>query len=98
MNYIDTVGLDNNIRKSVLLSTSAYSRTLSPPFMISLKEAELTPDERSFSKSALPVAVLLEGRFPSAFRNRITDNLIKDSKFKGKKREYRNKDDSDCRR
>jgi gliding-associated putative ABC transporter substrate-binding component GldG len=83
-NYIDTVGLDKNIKKIVLLSTSAYSRTLSPPFMISLKEAEMTPDERAFNKSGLPVAVLLEGRFPSAFRNRITDNLIKDSDLKVK--------------
>jgi ABC-2 type transport system permease protein len=83
-NYIDTVGLDKNIRKSILLSTSAYSRTLSPPFMISLKEAEMTPDERAFSKSYLPVAVLLEGRFPSAFRNRITDNFVKDSNFRVK--------------
>ena len=83
-NYIDTVGLDKNIKKIVLLSTSAYSRTLSPPFMISLKEAEMTPDEKAFNKSGLPVAVLLEGRFPSAFRNRITDNLVKDSNLKVK--------------
>jgi gliding-associated putative ABC transporter substrate-binding component GldG len=83
-NYIDTVGLDPNIRKSVLLSTSAYTRTISPPFMISLKEAEIKPDERAFNKSALPVAVLLEGRFPSAFRNRITDNLMKDKSFRVK--------------
>ncbi len=82
--YIDTVGLDRNIRKSVLLSTSANSRTLSPPFMISLKEAEMTPDERLFNKLNLPVAVLLEGKFPSAFRNRITDNLAKDSNLKVK--------------
>ncbi len=81
-NYIDTVGLDKNIRKSILLSTSPYTRTLSPPFMISLREAEMKPDERSFSKSGLPVAVLLEGKFPSAFRNRITDNLLKDSGLK----------------
>jgi len=81
INYIDTVGLNPEIRKSVLLTTSAYSRTLSPPFMISLREAEMTPDERSFNKPNLPVAVLLEGRFPSAFRNRITENLVKDKSF-----------------
>lgn len=83
-NYIDTVGMDRNIRKSVLLSTSAYTRTLSPPFMISLKEAEMTADERVFNKSGLPVAVLLEGIFPSAFRNRITENLIKGKNLKVK--------------
>jgi ABC-2 type transport system permease protein len=83
-NYIDTVGLDRNVRKTVLLSTSSYSRTLSPPFIISLREAEITPDERVFNKQSLPVAVLLEGRFTSAFRNRITDNLVKDKSFKVK--------------
>jgi ABC-2 type transport system permease protein len=79
--YIDTVGLDRNIRKNILLSTSNYARTLSPPFMVSLKEAEMKPDEKLFNKSNLPVAVLLEGRFPSAFRNRITDNLVKEKSF-----------------
>lgn len=82
-NYIDTVGLDSNIRKTVLLSSSAFSRTLNPPLMISLKEAEQTPDERVFTKSNLPVAVLLEGKFPSAFRNRMTD-ILGSKDFKAK--------------
>jgi ABC-2 type transport system permease protein len=70
-NYIDTVGLDPYIKKRILLTTSAFSRTLSPPLIISLKEAELIPDEREFNKSHLPVAILLEGKFPSLFRNRM---------------------------
>jgi gliding-associated putative ABC transporter substrate-binding component GldG len=81
-NYIDTVGLDPLIRKTVLLSTSPFTRTLTPPFMISLKEAEITPDERVFNKGSLPVAVLLEGKFPSAFRNRMTDSFVKDPGFR----------------
>jgi gliding-associated putative ABC transporter substrate-binding component GldG len=81
-NFIDTVGLDPAIRKTVLLSTSKNSRTLSPPLMVSLKEAELTPDEKDFNKSALPVAVLLEGVFPSAFRNRVVSNLTADKNLK----------------
>ena len=83
-NYIDTVGLDRNIRKSVLLSTSAVSRTLTPPFMISLKEAERNPDVTAFNKSFLPVAVLLEGRFYSAFRNRITTDMVINKSFEVK--------------
>lgn len=83
-NYIDTVGLDPSIRKTVLLSTSPFTRTLTPPFMISLKEAEITPDERVFNKGILPVAVLLEGKFPSSFRNRMTDNFVKDPGFRVK--------------
>jgi ABC-2 type transport system permease protein len=81
-NYIDTVGLDTAIKKTVLLSTSNNSRTLSPPLIISLKEAESTPDEKDYNKSGLPVAVLLEGVFPSAFRNRTVSNLTDDKNFK----------------
>jgi gliding-associated putative ABC transporter substrate-binding component GldG len=81
-NYIDTVGLDTAIKKTVLLSTSKNSRTLSPPLIVSLKEAELTPDEKDFNKSGLPVAILLEGVFPSAFRNRTISNLTDHKTFK----------------
>jgi gliding motility-associatede transport system auxiliary component len=80
-NYIDTVGHDPAIKKTVLLSTSKFTRTLSPPLMISLKEAELTPVEKEFNKSNLPVAVLLEGVFPSVFRNRVVSNLTADRNF-----------------
>ncbi|MCJ7449755.1 MAG: gliding motility-associated ABC transporter substrate-binding protein GldG [Bacteroidales bacterium] len=80
-NFIDTVGFDPAIKKTILLSTSEYSRTLSPPLVIRLKEAEQAPVENNFNKSNLPVAVLLEGVFPSAFRNRITDNLVGDNRF-----------------
>ncbi len=84
VNTIDTVGLDPSIKKSVLLSTSAYSRTISPPMVIRLKEAQITPDIREFTKSNMPVAVLLEGAFSSAFKNRMTANLVQDHSFKVK--------------
>jgi ABC-2 type transport system permease protein len=84
INFIDTVGFDPAIKKTILLSTSEYSRTISPPLIIRLKEAEQLPDEKDFNKSGLPVAVLLEGVFPSAFRNRITDDFTKDKNFKVK--------------
>jgi gliding-associated putative ABC transporter substrate-binding component GldG len=78
VNYIDTVGRDPDIRKSVLLTTSAKARTINPPVLITLRDARDTPDEKLFSKSYLPVAVMLSGRFRSAFSNRmvpgITDN------------------------
>jgi gliding-associated putative ABC transporter substrate-binding component GldG len=82
VNYIDTVGLDPSIRKTVLLSTSGLTRIINPPVLIRLKEAELLPDESTFTRSNLPVAVLLEGKFPSAFRNRMTENLVQDFKVK----------------
>lgn len=82
VSYIDTVGLDHAIRKKVLLSTSEFSRTVSPPVIISLKEAELTPSTKDFNKPNLPVAVLLEGIFPSAFKNRMVSNLTDDKNLK----------------
>lgn len=80
-NYIDTVGLDARIKKTILLSTSRYSRLLSPPVVISLQEADMLSAEKDFNKSYLPVAVLLEGVFPSAFRNRMISNIT-DQKIK----------------
>ena len=82
VNYIDTVGLDPVIKKEILLSTSSFSRTISPPVIIRLKEAELPPDEKEFNKSNLPVAVLLEGIFPSAFKNRMISNLTDDKNLR----------------
>ena len=81
-NTLDTVGLDHNIKKKILLSSSPESRTVSPPLVISLKEAEMTPDEKEFNRQNIPVAVLLDGIFPSAFRNRMVDNLTGDRNFR----------------
>ncbi|MDX9848324.1 MAG: gliding motility-associated ABC transporter substrate-binding protein GldG [Tenuifilaceae bacterium] len=67
---IDTVGMDSNIDKQVLLRTSPYSRTLNVPLFINLRQIEQSPLETDFNKSNIPVAVLLEGIFPSAFTNR----------------------------
>ena len=78
VNFIDTVGLDRNIKKTVLLSTSELAKTLNPPVLISLREAELIPDEKTYNKPHLPVAVLLEGVFPSAFKNRMINGITDD--------------------
>lgn len=67
---IDTVGMDPNIKKQILLSTSPYSRTLNVPLFINLRQIERSPLESEFNQSNIPVAVLLEGVFPSAFTNR----------------------------
>ena len=82
VSYIDTVGLDPAIHKKILLTTSSLSRTISPPVIISLKEADLTPDEKEFNKPTMPVAVLLEGKFTSAFKNRPVTNLTDDKHLK----------------
>lgn len=80
-NTVDTVGRDTEIQKTILLTTSAHARTVSPPVFISLEETKNPPAEEMFTASELPVAVLLEGTFRSAFTNRMTDNIIGDSGY-----------------
>jgi ABC-2 type transport system permease protein len=67
---IDTVGEDPGIRKTVLLSTSPYSRQVAVPAQISLREAENSPLESEYNRSNLPLGILLEGEFESVFTHR----------------------------
>jgi ABC-2 type transport system permease protein len=74
---IDTIeGL--NITKTVLLKTSPYSRRINMPAQISLSILRDQPDERLFQGPAQNIAVLLEGRFESEFRNRIPPEIASD--------------------
>jgi len=73
---VDTVGRDPAVKKTILLTTSEQARTVMPPLVISLEEAdELIPDEM-FNAGPLPVAVLLEGTFHSVFTNRMTESIM----------------------
>jgi len=71
VNSIDTVGAEG-IRKTILLSSSANSRTIATPALISVKENIDAPENEKFKKSNIPVAVLLEGKFQSLFSNRLS--------------------------
>ncbi len=75
VNYIDTVGRDPEIEKTILLTTSRRARIVRPPITITLKDIDRMPDESFFNRENLPVAVLLSGKFKSAFRNRIVEGL-----------------------
>ncbi|MFI5171787.1 MAG: gliding motility-associated ABC transporter substrate-binding protein GldG [Chitinophagales bacterium] len=57
------------IRKTVLLSTSGLSRYLNAPARINFNiiNEKLAPTDEQYNKPDLPVAVLLEGEFNSAF-------------------------------
>lgn len=67
--------IDNEVKKTVLLATSEYTRVKNAPAMIDIADARVEPDERLYNKSHLPVAVLLEGEFRSMWRNRLTPDL-----------------------
>ncbi len=72
---IDTTAA-RGIRKTVLLATSQYSRTIGTPFKVTLESEKVQPDPRLFTKQHIPIAVLLQGTFPSVFKNRLNDQML----------------------
>jgi ABC-2 type transport system permease protein len=71
VNSIDTIAAPG-VSKTVLLSSSADSRIISTPALISLNENKNVPKDSKFNKSNIPVAMLLEGKFTSLYRNRAS--------------------------
>ncbi|MEO5967602.1 MAG: gliding motility-associated ABC transporter substrate-binding protein GldG [Ferruginibacter sp.] len=71
VNSMDTVGAAG-INKTILLSSSANSRTIGTPALISGKENVMAPEDDKFKRSSIPIAVLLEGKFESLFKNRLS--------------------------
>lgn len=71
--------LPNNIKKTILLSTSPISKIVGLPYQIDF-DAEIPknlqvvnegPDPNEFSAGEIPLAVLLEGEFTSVYNNRV---------------------------
>ncbi|CAA9203240.1 hypothetical protein FLA105534_04516 [Flavobacterium bizetiae] len=80
---IDT--LKNGIKKTVLLQSSQYSKVVGTPTEINLNSVtEKTSPQDYINKGNIPLSVLLEGSFHSAFENRVLP--FKESSFiaKGK--------------
>lgn len=73
--------LKNDINKTVLLTSSKYSKLIGTPSEINLNMVEERPEQKEFAGGGnYPVAVLLEGKFHSAFENRVlafNDNTFK---------------------
>ena len=71
VNSIDTIKT-RGITKTILLSSSENTRTITTPALISLNENKIEEVHDAFSKSNVPVGILLEGAFTSLYRNRIS--------------------------
>lgn len=81
---IDIVGEDDGIRKEVLLATSSASRVTSAPAKVDLS---MGSDSEGFNQAFVPVAVSLEGVFPSIYAHllppkevTLTTPLLRESK------------------
>jgi ABC-2 type transport system permease protein len=71
---VDTVSGNRNLRKSVILSTSPYSRRIKSPSSVSLENIKNPPARELFTQSFIPVGVVVEGEFTSVFENRMIEN------------------------
>lgn len=71
---IDTIQAPG-IKKTVLLSSSQYSRKQNIPFQIFLEGARQKPQPALFNQKDIPMAVLLEGRFTSHYAHRIQQSF-----------------------
>lgn len=81
---IDTIESEN-VNKTVLLTTSKFSRLQMAPARVSLNMLREEPDPKMFNKQNIPVAVLLEGNFTSNYVNRIPDQIASSSEIDFKK-------------
>ncbi len=75
VNSIDTVKSDN-VTKTILLSSSANSRTIATTALISGEENRIAPQDEKFRKAGVITGVLLEGKFKSLFANRLPLNIM----------------------
>jgi ABC-2 type transport system permease protein len=78
---IDTVKAEG-IRKTPLLFTSQYSRTLAAPVNVSIPALRKDVKPEQYSRQFIPVGYLLEGRFTSLFKNRFLPEGEDKSLFK----------------
>lgn len=73
---LDTIQTANKIKKSILLSTSERSRIQRSPVRVSFEITRYKLDPAQFNKVNIPVAILLEGEFPSAFKGVVAPETI----------------------
>lgn len=79
-NSLDTVG-NTGVDKTILLKSSPNSRTLFHPVRINMQNIRKTMNERLYSAGPQNLAVLLEGVFPSAFKNRVAPETLASGKY-----------------
>lgn len=79
-NSIDT--LKNGIQKTILLQSSPLSKTEGTPTIISLKSIAEKTNPAEYKNGNIPIGVLLEGDFKSAYSGRTKPFKINNSKDK----------------
>jgi len=75
---IDTVA-SKGIQKSILLQTSRYSKSILAPVRVDLRMVNMPQDEKQFNNPYRNIAVLLEGKFESLYKNHLDPKIAKDT-------------------
>jgi gliding-associated putative ABC transporter substrate-binding component GldG len=75
VNSIDTIKTAG-IKKTPLLYSSGNARKITTPALISPNENRNTPEDSKFKEQAIPVAMLLEGKFTSLYKGRTPGAVI----------------------
>jgi len=79
---LDTVSTDADLKKTVLLRSSALARTYKAPVRVSSSIVDLDPSYfNSNNTPYTPFAVLIEGSFKSHFTDILPDTLLRDADF-----------------
>jgi gliding-associated putative ABC transporter substrate-binding component GldG len=81
LKFVSTIDtLKNNIKKTVLLQSSPLSKPYGIPLEISLDEINQKTRKADYNNGNKILGVLLEGKFNSAYKDRIAPFKIKDIK------------------
>ena len=71
---IDKIAI-KGVKKTIMLSSGQYSRKIIAPIIIDLNIARQEPDLKLFNQPYIPLAVFLDGKFPSLYEHRIPANI-----------------------
>lgn len=74
---VDTIGQPGT-SKTILLTSSEFSRSVNAPVEYSLAMLRQEPDRNLFIRKSIPLGVLIEGQFESLYNNRIPTEIALD--------------------
>ena len=72
---IDTLKTKTDIKKTILLQSSQYSRYQTSPMKVGFEMMRYKPDPDKFNRPNLSIGILLEGTFGSLFENRLDEDM-----------------------
>jgi len=73
---LDTVKTKLPLRKTFLLKSSPYSRFQGYPMRLNFEILRYEPDPKKYDKGQQEVALLVEGKFESLYKNRVSENML----------------------